>query len=40
MESASDWRYFGVLDSSDEARVFLIAPDLIAQHGDDVARSL
>jgi hypothetical protein len=28
------------MDSSDEARVFLIARDLIAEHGDDVARFL
>ena len=28
------------MDSSDEARVFLIARGLIAEHGDDVARFL
>jgi len=26
------------VDSSDEARAFLIARELIAEHGDDVAR--
>ena len=26
------------MDSSDEARAFLIARELIAEHGDDVAR--
>jgi hypothetical protein len=28
------------VDSSDEARAFLIARQLIAEHGDDVARFL
>lgn len=28
------------MDSTDEARAFLIARDLIAEHGDDVARFL
>jgi hypothetical protein len=28
------------VDSSDEAKAFLIARDLIAEHGDDVARFL
>jgi len=28
------------MDSSDEARAFLTARDLIAEHGDDVARFL
>jgi hypothetical protein len=28
------------VDSSDEARAFLIARDLIAEHGDNVARFL
>jgi len=28
------------VDSNDEARAFLIARDLIAEHGDDVARFL
>jgi hypothetical protein len=40
MESAMNWRYFGVVDSIDEATAFLIARNLIAEHGDDVARFL
>ncbi|MBW8911183.1 MAG: hypothetical protein JF564_04680 [Sphingomonas sp.] len=28
------------MDSNDEAKAFLIARELIAQHGDDVARVL
>jgi hypothetical protein len=40
MESAMERGYSGVVDSSDDARAFLIARNLIAEHGDDVARFL
>lgn len=40
MESRVDGGYPGDVDSSDDARAFLIARELIAQHGDDVARVL
>jgi hypothetical protein len=33
-------RYSAAVEHDDEARAFLIARDLIAQHGDDVARFL
>lgn len=38
MEQGRNGSYLGEVDTSEEARAFLIARDLIAQHGDDVAR--
>ena len=40
MESRGDRSYQGEVDTSEEARAFLIARELIAEHGDDVARVL
>jgi hypothetical protein len=40
MEMRTDGGYLDDVDSSDDARAFLIARELIAQHGDDVARVL
>ena len=40
METGSDGRYPGGMESIDDAKAFLIARDLVARHGDDVARFL
>lgn len=40
MVSTMEQSYSGFVDSSDDARAFLIARNLIAEHGDDVARFL
>jgi hypothetical protein len=40
METASEARYSGDMDRIDDARAFLLARELIAEHGDDVARFL
>ncbi len=40
MTTPASRRYSAKVENDDDARAFLIARDLIARHGDDVARFL